>query len=162
MICKFVSVIIARMFWYWNFENRSLRAGGKSNGVEMIDATGEVQNSGQQRLEVVFWTREQWVAEDLQWHMTGKYSCSEAASSPPPMNLSVSILFQKNRMLLGLISFWWSETGVRRLSIAMNWHNKYVQAQTSFYWLFYHSIDSSIPLTPPSFHCLSTLPTPSL
>ena len=31
------------------------------------------------------------------------------------MNLSVSILFQKNRMLLGLISFRWSETEVRRL-----------------------------------------------
>ena len=31
------------------------------------------------------------------------------------MNLSVSILFQKIRMLSGLISFWWSETEVRRL-----------------------------------------------
>jgi len=47
MICKFVSVIIARMFWYWNFENRSLRAGGKSNGVEMIDATGSTNGGAE-------------------------------------------------------------------------------------------------------------------
>ena len=68
---KFVmnSSVSTRIFWYWDFENRSLRVDGKidwsrDNNCDRVDKWWRRGDSGLQRLEAVVRAREQWVAED--------------------------------------------------------------------------------------------------
>ena len=145
---EFVSI---RIFWYWDFENRSLRVDGKidwsrDNNCDRVDKWWRWGDSGLQRLEMVLWTREQWVVEDsacLQWRMTGKHSpfelkdalsafeyqplsatLQEMADTPHLLFAMLNVVETRHRSLSGC----WAGIGswVSPSSIWMSWQTPFV------------------------------------